>query len=235
MNRSQLESGVVPFVVLKPYASERCGLSVFSIRNKMFEPDRSNITSLAAFLNDFVIGTETGTDSVDTKFDAAYAPSRTSITSLRKAQIRAALHGCNIIGGIFLSWLACFGYKIALEGARAVVWSDDTEFLRVVYPVFEEYFNTPEAVDSKQVEYLQGVQKNNTGIYRIYQVTNPDKQIGTTLRKIAYLKRVFRYAVKTHLPFKTGTVRDNLVHSPETISELVVHGTLFAQRLVNYE
>ncbi|HBY10446.1 hypothetical protein A2473_03465 [candidate division WWE3 bacterium RIFOXYC2_FULL_42_13] len=235
MNRTLLESGVVPFVVLKPYASERCGLSIYDIRNQMFEPNERNVQNLISFLNEFVVGSTTGTLSVDSKFYTEFAPERKKLIVLEATQHKAESSHCNVLGALFLEFLESFGYSPVRPSLKAIVAEDDEEFLKILYPVFDGYFTSPSTVENEQLEYLRGVQQNNTGLYSIFGVNSRSEPLVAKLTKVAYLKRIFRHATKTHIPFKSGVVRDNLIHSPESVEELLAHGKLFAQRLINNE
>ncbi len=231
MNRKTLASGKAPFVVLKPYAAERCGLSIYRIRDGMFEPSKSTISEMLVFLNNFIPGTVTGTNSVDSKYPVHCPPVRYGTVPLRDAEGMAWKYGCTILGGVFIAYLQSYGVT-QHQKAVAKVAHDDQVFFEVVYPDFVGFFDEPRKTAPDQVSFLEGVRRNNSGLYTVLTVRNHKVSEEILMRQVAYLKRVFRFAAKTYIPFKKGTVRDNLVHSPESIAELESHGLLFAQRMI---
>lgn len=231
MDQKTLAGGKVLFVVLKPYATERRGLGIYHIKDDMFEPNRRTISEMIAFLNDFVPGTVTGTSSVDSKFPVHFPPTQHGVISIRSAEWLAWKYGCTILGGVFIAYLQSYGV-IPYQKVMARVKYDDRVFFEIVYPDFVGFFDEPRKTAADQTPFLEGVHRNNSGLYTVLTVKSHSVDDITLMRQMAYLKRVFRFAAKTYIPFKKGTVRDNLVHSPESMAELKSHGLLFAQRMV---
>lgn len=230
MSTDALASGTAPFVVLKP-RGQRVGSSIYSIRGGMFEPDRTSVAGVVNFLNEFTPGAPTNVGSVDSVYPKECPPVKTGRVSLMSAEMCAWLGGHSILGGVFMEYL--HGYGVASYYTTvARVAAGDRRFFETVYPDFIGFFDTPRK--NVNVDFLEGVQRNTVGTHRILLVAahNSAASLDVVTRQIAYLKRVYRLAVRKYVSFQGGCVRDNLVHSPENATELAVQGPLYAQRII---
>lgn len=224
--------GEVPYVVLKPCTSHRVLFNAYGVKDGMFYPTKANIHALCTCLNQFQAGTITGCDTVDPKFPADTPPKQiAAITEKRLAELGRS-YQCNILGAVFIALLESYGFAFEKSVARASVSVEDREFFEVVYPIFKGYFDTPQTAAADLLPYLDDVVRNNTGVYTILAVRSMPVQILVGLRQISYLKRLYRYAVVSMIPYPPEKVHDNLVHSPETMEELALHAKLFRERRV---
>jgi len=222
--------GVKPFVVLKPCANETPD-GVFSTRRGMYIPSCDGVERLVFWLNTIELS-QPMSRSVDSKRPRR-VPQRVSTVQLFQIEKRARLLNCNVLGATFLEFLRSFGYVFQADVLHATVVCSDREFFEAVYPIFEGYFETPRATEPELTRYLDGVVQNNSGIFTL--VSTPDVDgisPGRFLRNVAFLKRVYRYAVKLCIPYSEITVRDNLVHSPKNLEELESHYRLFLERSI---
>jgi len=225
-------NGNTPYVVLKPCTSFMDVHNMYRVKDCMFSPNKANIYALTEYLNRFQVGTATGCDTVDPKFPPEYPPIRTGIITPKRLEELVKMYKCNVLGAVFIALLESFNLLSTGTITTASVASIDREFFETVYPIFKGYFDEPRTVKMDLVSYLDGVVCNNTGVYTVIGMEYLPETLIQSLRQISYLKRLYRYAVVTLIPYPPNKVHDNLVHSPETLEELELHAKLFRERRV---
>lgn len=219
-------TSIKPFVVLKPCANETPN-GIYSVRGNMYLPEEDSLGTLIAFLNAWELGDLVNKDSVDSKIPEIL-PVRKKPVTLESVTALAHRLNCTVLGATFLEFIKSFGIGLGGSVSQFRVDVTDIVFFKSVYPIFEGYFANPRTSDPALDDYLAGVVVNNTGNYM--SVTVDGDVPAHLMSQIAYLKRFFRYAVKLQIPYEEKAVRDNLVHSPENMEELVLHARLFTER-----
>ncbi len=229
--RHNLDLGFRPFIVLKPCANETPN-GVYSTREGMYIPSQKSVLSLIDWLNDVELSQPIGTESVDSKRPRR-VPQRVSYLDITRVDEWAQFAQCNALGAAFLAFLENFGYVFVTSVQHVVVTPKDVEFFEVVYPIFNGYFSVPKTTEPELNSYLDGVVQNNSGVFVVLSTSDCSGLAQHRfLENIAFLKRVYRYAVKLCIPYNESAVRDNLVHSPESLEELKMHHQLFLERSI---
>lgn len=233
MGRERLMKKTVPLVALKPSTATVVESNIYVVRDTLFLPTKENVRELIEFLNTFSVGTVTGNETVDPKYPSGTPPIQQETMTIAEVEKIAREFPTNVLGATFIRYLEIYGVAFHRKHLRAWVSNDDKQFFEVVYPIFEGYFEQPRTVNPDLLPYLSGVVANNTGLYRLLHVRNRRGNERIVMTQIAYLKRVFRYAVSSIVPFPEGIIKDNLVHSPESQKELYAHSELFFERLID--
>lgn len=229
---NQSKKEINPFIVLKPSSNEKNQEDIYSIKRELFTPNHENIKSLTDALNNFNLTDLLQINTIKEKFNENIILDREKDLTIIDAEKMAISNGCNILGGVYLDLINCFGVEIGKENNSIRAEPDDAEFMLTLYPDLAPYFSNPEKLTPGQREFSQGVIYNNTGSFRVIEI-NDKKRIFAPdiLKKITILKRIYRHFVKTNIPFNKEIVRCNLIHTPENLNELSLHKKIYNNRI----
>lgn len=221
-----------PFIVLKPSANEKNGEDIYSIKRELFTPNRENVCRLIDVLNSFNLEELVSVNTIKEKFSDNIILEREKDLRIEDAEKMSLMNGCNILGGVYLDLINSFGIEIGKTNNSLYAESDDAEFMLTLYPDLIPFFSNPEDLTTEQKTFSQGVIYNNTGSFRIIEISDK-KRIFTPeiLKKITILKRVYRHFAKINIPFNKDNVRCNLIHTPENLDELNLHKEIYNNRI----
>lgn len=211
-------------VVLKPTSSEATNGDIYTVPREIFLPNPETAANLITTLNQMDLNRSTGIEYLESKRPANMQFSKGFDLNLAYAERLAVDMNCNIIGGIFLMYISSYGINLGNVLGRSVVAYGDKEFTLALYSNQQtiDFFNNPQALTDSDRVLIESVLYNNTGQFLTVEVENAIKsQESETLNKIAFLKRVFRHLAEQSIRWTGKTfLRDNMVHSPDTLSDV---------------
>ena len=218
-----------PVVVLKPSSNElENSKNFYTIKKELFTPTPETVINFLNFLNQFEVGKKSGIQVIDDKIFNNYIFKQVKPLTMNDIENLADKNSCNVLGGVFLAYLETFGLNMGTQIKEIAVNENSVAFLTTLYPDLTRYFYEPIKLSDEQKEFAKGVISNNTGSFKVIDIENNIRIFDIELlKKIALLKRIFRYGAKMNVPFKMASVRCNLVHSPENIEELTEQLQLF--------
>lgn len=221
-----------PILVLKPSTNETREGDIYLVGRELFSPTPESVNKLLELLNSFRTDIPSNVSTIDLKFPFEIELKKNKDVSLSESEKLASANECNILGGVFLNYVSSFGVEIGKVNNSFSVLSDDIEFMQTLYPDLAIYFASPEKLTQEEFDFKVGVIYNNTGSFRVIEVED-NVRIFTPemLKKLAFLKRVFRHFAKGTIPFEPSNVRCNFVHTPETMDELSRHRALYDERI----
>lgn len=219
--------------VLKPSTTEQGVTGIYSVHREIFDVTPEAIKKLVNFLNDFDVNRKSGVISIDKNriFNQELKQNRPALLSSAE-KISNDLK-CNILGGVFLDWIYSYNIEIGKTLGHAQIQSSDVEFLENLYPDLIPFFKNPAELTAEQLNLAQGIVYNNTGTFKVLEVGENMKESSQLIfAELAFLKRIFRYAVKLNIKKKDGSIRDNLIHTPQTPEELLIQKRLLEKRFI---
>lgn len=225
-----------PIVILKPTSAEAVGGNLYRTRESLYYLSLENIKKLIDFLNQFRLDIPSGVSSIDKRLPISKLLHKSRNVKLEEAERMAIDNNCNILGGMFLAFINSFGIKIGQRVFKIKIRATDMDFLQTLYPDISGYFNSPRELTEKQIEYAEGVIKNNTGELKVVEIDHDIRIFPEeVLKKLSLLKNVFRYAAKSTIPYDATKLRCSLIHSPEIAQELednisVINSKIKAQK-----
>lgn len=221
-----------PIVVLKPSTNETRESDIYLVGRELFHPTPESVNKLLEQLNSFRVDLPSNISTIDQKFAPEISLKKIKNVLLPEAEKLAVINECNILGGAFLNYINSFGVEIGKVNNSLNIASDDIEFMQTLYPDLAPFFANPEKLTQKEIDFSLGVIYNNTGSFKVIEVENQVRIFTPEmLKKLAFLKRVFRHLAKMTIPFEKKNVRCNFVHTPETLDELKLHRSIYDDRI----
>lgn len=207
-------------VVLRPSISVLIDHDLYKVFNQIFAPTADSVARLHRFLTEFDFKTKTGIGHLDDKWK--YIGKKREYDATRAVDFAFSWR-CNILGGVFLNYLSTFGIDVLKCLGMFSIDGADLEFYMTLYSGMQGYFDGSINPTSELGMFWQGVIYNNTGPFKVLEVSGD-------ILELAYLKRVFREGLRQCIQSGVVVV-DNAVHSPENLDELVVHTRMFLSRM----
>ena len=220
-------------VVLKPSTTELGDMGIYSVNREIFSVTLESVTNLIEFLNNFNVNIKSGVKSIDESRLFNQELRQIRPISLSSAEKIANDLKCNILGGVFIDWIYSYNIEIRKILGHALIESSDAEFLETLYPDLVPFFKTPAKLTKGELSLAEGIIYNNTGNFKVLEVEK-DIKISTQMvfAELAFLKRIFRYAVKLNIKKREEVIRDNLIHTPQTSEELLIQKKLLEKRFI---
>jgi len=212
-----------PVVALRPSTSTLCAAGMYAVHNNIFLPTEESVDALIRFLEGFDLSAKAGIGHLDEKWVAV---SKAGHVSARAVLSTTERWGCNILGGVFLDYIASCDFQIVREIGEFAVNGADTEFYKTLYPGMLPYLEGSIPPESELGRFWEGVVFNNTGVFRVLEVDRSSNTLVSNLTALAYLKRVFREGLRQCVQSGVSVV-DNAVHTSENVLELSEHMCIF--------
>lgn len=226
------ESPDQPIVALRPSTELTNKQDVYQVRYGVFKPTPENVTQMLEHLNKIKPGEQTGIHEIDAKIKPGLRFKSTPKITLSACENMAIDKDINILGGVFLEFINSHDLQPGETLGQARVESNDAEFMLLLYPDLQDYFLSPSTVSPERKRFAEGIVFNNSGKFCISEVNNESRLfLERDMQRLALLKRIFRHAVKTYVPWDEKRVRDNVVHTPENKIELSDHWEIFKRRI----
>ncbi len=222
-----------PIVVLKPSTTEQGTAGLYSINREIYSVTPEAINDLVSFLNNFDVNKKSGITSIDTSNLFDQDLHQTKPVSLATSEKIAYDLKCNILGGIFIDWISSYGIEIEKILGHACVQDGDAEFLEALYPDLIPFFKDRTKLSTQELNLAEGIVYNNTGNFKVLEIgAKGETSTQVIFAKLAFLKRIFRHAVKITIKKREEIIRDNLVHTPQTPEELSIQKNLLQKRFL---